>query len=306
MVPFLARACDRLLSRWLAGRVGRPSDGLPQPPVVPESPDLLSWPEPIVPATEHVQGDVRKFTAPSPVPTFCEESRTIQGRMLGPDEARKAVVILHGAYGEYINCEMMGRCFAKHGFRVLIPAAPFHLERTPKGIKSGNAFFWSPALVVAGVAQWLVDVRGLIGWLRTQGVEQIGLVGYSIGSLTAGLAATLWSDLNFVAPLAPVGHHLEAIHRSPTAARFWPWMKNVSSAEAELLDRWAPRYRQPVARQTMFLITLFDELQPLELQQAWRKAWHDPPQREFRHGHISICFSRVLYRELERLAAALG
>jgi esterase/lipase len=222
--------------------------------------------------------------------------------MLGPDDARRAVVILHGAYGEYINCEMMGRCFATHGFRVLIPAAPCHLERTPKGTKSGNAFFWSTELVVAGVGQWLVDVRGLIDGLRTQGVERIGLVGYSIGSLTAGLAGTLWPDLEFVAPLAPVGHHLEAIHQSPAAASFWPWMKNATSAEAELFDRWAPRYRPPVAQRATFLVTLFDELQPVELQQAWRKAWHDPPQREFRHGHISICFSRVLYRELERLA----
>ena len=306
MLPILARGCDRLLSRWLAKQVLRPDGPLPRPDVVPESPDALAWPDPIVPTSEHLKGDVWKFQAPSPFPTFCEECKTIQGRMLGPEDARKAVIVLHGAYGEYVNCEMMARAFVKQGFRALIPAAPFHQERTPGSTKSGNMFFWSPQLVVAGIAQWLVDVRGLISWLRTQGAEQVGLVGYSIGSLTAGLAGTLWSDLDFVAPLAPVGHHLEAIAQSPAAAHFWPWMTNVSAEEQALCDRWAPRYRPLAARRAHFLITLFDELQPIQLQQAWRQAWGNPPQTKFRHGHISICFSRVLYRELERLAGEMS
>ena len=306
MLPILARSCDRLLSRWLAKHVGRPDSDLPRPEVVPQSPDALVWPEPIVPVTEKIKDEHWKFQAPSPVPSLCEETGTLHGRILGPEDARHAVVILHGAYGEYVNCEMMARAFAKQGFRALIPAAPYHLERAPKGVKSGNQFFWSSELVVAGVAQWLVETHELIQWLRASGAERVGVVGYSIGSLTAGLAATLWPDLDFVIPLAPVGHHLEAIEQSPAAARFWPWMQEVSPAEAELFDRWAPRYRPLVAKQALFLITLYDELQPVALQQAWRSAWDNPPQREYRHGHISICFSRVLYQDLEKFASEFG
>ncbi|MFQ5733845.1 MAG: dienelactone hydrolase family protein [Planctomycetaceae bacterium] len=305
MFPFLARSFDRLLSRWLAKRVGRPETDLPRPEFVPNSPDDLVWPEPIEPTTEPFKKDLSRFQAPSPVKTFCRECETIHGRMLGPDDSQHAVVILHGAYGEYVNCEMMARAFVKQGFRAIIPVAPFHLERTAEGVKSGNMFFWSSELVVSGVAQWLIDVHGLISWLRTQGVKRVGLVGYSIGSLTAGLAATLWPELDFVIPLAPVGHHVEAIERSPSAAKFWPWMCDLPQAQKELFDRWAPRYRDFVAKRAHFFITLFDELQPVALQQEWRNAWNNPPQSEFRHGHISICFSRVLYRELEKFAAEM-
>jgi pimeloyl-ACP methyl ester carboxylesterase len=305
MLPVLARSCDRLLSRWLAKRVGRPETELPRPEFVPDSPDDLIWPGPIEPITEPLKKGLLRFQAPSPVKTFCRESETIHGRMLGPDDSEDAVVVLHGAYGEYVNCEMMAAAFAKQGFRAIIPAAPFHLERSAKGVKSGNMFFWSSELVVSGVAQWLVDVHGLIAWLRTQGVKRVGLVGYSIGSLTAGLAATLWPDLDFVIPLAPVGHHVEAIQRSPSAAEFWPWMCDVPQSEIELFDRWAPRYRDFVAKRACFFITLFDELQPVALQQEWRNAWGNPPQNEYRHGHLSICFSRVLYRDLEGFAAGM-
>lgn len=303
MLPILARSCDRLLSRWLAKRVRRPTSDLPRPQVVPDSPDVLRWPDAIEPAIERIKGDLCRFQAISPVPSLCQETQTIHGRILGPENARCAVVILHGAYGEYVNCEMMARSFVKRGFRALIPAAPYHLERTPKGVKSGNTFFWSSSLVVAGVAQWLVENHGLIQWLRATGAQRVGLVGYSIGSLTAGLAATLWPDLDFAILLAPVGHHLEAIHQSPAAARFWPWMREVSSAESDLFDRWAPRYRESVTRNLLFLITRYDELQPAALQRAWCSAWNDPPQHDYRHGHISICFSRVLYRDLETFAA---
>lgn len=303
MLSILARACDRFLTYWLAGKVRRPKSGLPAPGVVPESPDAIDWPGPIQPHLEKLEKDLWRFQAPSPVPTPCKECRIIHGRALGPTDARSAVIILHGAYGEYINCEMMARSFVKQGFRALIPAAPYHLERTPSKVYSGAALFWSPELVVAGVAQWLADVYGLIQGLRQEGVERVGLVGYSIGSLAGGLAATLWPDLDFAALLAPVGHHLESIRRSRVARYLWPWMKRVSVGEAALLDRWAPRRRPLVARKALFLITLYDDLQPTELQWDWWRAWGEPAHREFGHSHISVCFSGRLYRELEAFAA---
>src|SRR5438874_2311376 len=85
---------------------------------------------------------------------------------------------------------------------------PDHVPRAMHGRFSGSAMFWSTELVVAGMAQWLAEIRGLIDWLRGEGVATVGLMGYSIGSQVAGLAATLWPDVDFVALLAPVGHHL--------------------------------------------------------------------------------------------------
>ena len=163
--------------------------------------------------------------------------------------------------------------------------------------------FWSTDLVVAGMAQWLAEVHGLVGWLRGQGAASVGILGYSLGSVVGGLAATLWPDLDFAALLAPVGHHLHAIRHSRAAACVWPWMRRVSPAEAALLDRWAPLYRQPVAPRLLFLKTMYDVLQPTALQEIWWRRWGSPPFHGYPHGHMSVLFCRQMYRDLEAFAA---
>lgn len=307
MLPPLARFCDRLLVAILARYVRRPADYQPPTQPVPDSPDAIAAVPPVVPTlTKKLQDDVWEFLAPSPAVSPWKESEIIHGQFLGPEDARAAVFILHGAYGEYHPCQMLARPLVRQGYRAIIPAAPGHLERTPKGLTGGAPFFWSAQSVVLGVAQWLADIRALSLGLRDKGIERIGIIGYSIGSMTAGLAATLWDDLDFVAVLAPVGHHLQAIERRGEAARLWPWMKGIPRQESEMLDRWAPVHRRPVVRRLMFLTTLFDVLQPTDLQLAWWRAWGMPSQIPYRHGHLSVCFCRQLYRDLGHYADTLS
>jgi dienelactone hydrolase len=311
VLPFLARSIDRLLTRWLAPRIARPADYRPPDAVPPDSPDALASPGPVTPKlTEkvkfHGKDEVWAFQAPSPVPSPWPESQVIHGRAMGPTDARSALVILHGAYSEYTPCMMVGQTFTKHGFRVLIPAAPCHQERAPKGTPNGGAFFWSTPAFVLGTAQWLTEVRGLIDGLRQQGVERVGVLGYSIGSLAAGLGASLWADLDFAAVLAPVGHHHQSIVKSDIAGRIWPWMRDVPPADVELLDRWAPLNRRSAVRGLWFVVSLFDNLQPTTLQQDWWQAWGQPPKTELRYGHISLYFAPALYRSLDQYAAGLA
>jgi dienelactone hydrolase len=308
MLRILATTYDRALCALLAGFVRRPSTGLPPAGPIPNSPDAVARQGPVIPQVTASESEgVWEFRVPSPVPSPWKESQEMRGLLLGPPDARAAVLVLHGACdNEYTFCRWMGSSFVSQGFRAVVPAAPCHLERAPRGTMSGAALFWSTDLVVAGLAQWLAEIHGLIGWLREQGVERVGILGYSIGSLTAALAATLWPDLDFVALLAPVGHHLHAIHRSHSASTLWPWMKNRPPAEVALLDRWAPVYRRPVVRRLLFLITLYDVLQPTALQQAWWQAWDRPPSHEYRHGHMSVLFCRQMYRDLEAFARGTG
>jgi dienelactone hydrolase len=311
VLPVLARSIDHLLTSWLAPRVRRPRNYRPPDGAPPDTPDALPRPGPLLPKlTEkvpfHGKDEVWAFQAPSPVPTPWPESRAVHGRVMGPADARSALIVMHGAYSEYTPCQMVGQAFTKHGFRVLIPAAPCHQERAPKGTPNGGAFFWSTQAFVLGMGQWLAEVDGLIQGLRQQGVERVGLLGYSIGSLGAGLAATLWPDLDFVAVLAPVGHHHQSIVRSRVAGRIWPWMRRIPPAEAALLDRWAPRNRTPVVGRLLFNVSLYDDLQPTALQQDWWQAWGQPPRRDYRYGHISLYFAPILYKDLDAYAAELA
>ncbi len=311
MLPLLARPIDRVLMAWLAPRI-RPPAGYRPPAATPlDSPDAVTWPGAIVPQRTktvpfHGKDEVWAFQAPSPMPVPWPESQTIHGRMMGRPDARSALVVLHGAYSEYEPCQMVGQSFTGHGFRVLVPAAPCHLERAPRGTPSGAAFFWSTRAFVLGMAQWLAEVRGLIDGLRQDGVERVGVLGYSFGSQAAGLAATLWPDLDFAVVLAPVGHHHQSIVRSRVARRLWSWMRRIPPEEAALLDRWAPLYRRPVVNRLLFAISLFDDLQPTGLQEDWWRAWGQPPRKDYRYGHISLYFAPVLYRDLEQYAAGLA
>lgn len=308
MLPILARSYDSLFTSMLGRFVGRPRGRWPQPESVPARPEDIVPLGPLQLRFEpREQPGAWNFQAEAPVPSFWKEGQVLRGRALGDPACTSALLILHGAYeNEYTFTQWMAQPFVQHGYRVLIPPAPCHLERAAPTGPSGTQLFWSAHSVVAGLAQWLAEIRGLIDWLHAQGVHTVGLMGYSLGSLTAGLAATLWSDLDFVVLLAPVGHHLQAIQHSHLAGNMWRWMKRLPPAEAALLDRWSAIQRQPLVSRLLFLITLHDNLQPTALQWAWWRAWQQPPQHTYPTGHLSVVFSRQLYRDLDRYAAAIG
>ena len=309
----LARSFDAILSMSLA-RFVRPRGELPRPHAVPDGPDDVNWPELVEleltplesPPAKGGQGEGEPqwdFSFPSPVPSSWKENETVRGLALGPQDARRAIILLHGAYEDhYTHAVWMARSFTKHGYRVLIPAGPCHLQRKPPGVFSGSPMFWSPELVVAGFHQWLAEIRGLMGFLRREGAQQIGLYGYSLGSLVAGLAATLWRDLDFIALLTPVGSHADAIGHSRVAARIWPWMRDIPQEKIALLDRWAAVHRQPLTDRMAFFITRYDNLQPTRLQEQWWEAWGRPPRRDYPHAHLSVHYCKQFYRDLAMFA----
>lgn len=306
MLPIFCHAYDRALVRLFSFFVKPPRSGYAPPDArfVPDRPELVLDAAPLAPRFEPDKDDALKFEVESPVESAWPESQMLRGRALGPPDAKAAIVVLHGACdNEYTYSRWMGQSFLKHGFRAIVPAAPCHLDRAPKGSLPGSPMFWSAPAVVAGMAQWLAEIRGLMGYLRGEGVQTIGLIGYSIGSLTAGIAATLWPDLDFACLLAPVGHHLRALDSSRVARTLWPWMTTLPDEDVALLDRWSALGRRPVGRRPLFLMTEFDLLQPYRLQQDWWETWNRPERHVYRHGHMSILFSKQLYRDLEAFAA---
>jgi len=313
----LAQSIDWLLSMTLA-RFVRPRGDVPRPAAVPRDPGELKWPEALVPALKPTTSPGGKsplgpapagepcweFSCASPITSLWETNQNMRGLVLGPPDATKAVIVLHGAYEDkYKHAVWMARCFTQQGYRAVIPAGPCHLERAPPDVFSGSPIFWSAELFVAAMHQWLAEVRGLSGWLRREGAQHVGLYGYSLGTLVAGLAASLWDDVDFLAMLSPVGSHADAIQHSRVAARIWPWMRDLSPDQRDLLNRWAPCRRSPLVRRMAFFITRHDKLQPTRLQEEWWDAWGRPPRRDYPHAHLSVHFCKDFYRDLGALAA---
>ncbi len=82
---------------------------------------------------------------------------------------------------------------------------PYHLERTPQGFPSGDAFLATDFPDhVAAFGQALSDARTLIAWLRAQGVRRLGAIGSSLGGSFLARLATWDEGFDFLTLIAPV------------------------------------------------------------------------------------------------------
>lgn len=100
------------------------------------------------------------------------------------------------------------------GADVVLYVPPYHLERTPAGFRSGEAFFaTSLADHFSAFAQELSDLRRLAAWLRAQGEGPVGGFGASLGALEL-LRLASWDDsLDFVTAFIPVVRPADLLER---------------------------------------------------------------------------------------------
>lgn len=81
------------------------------------------------------------------------------------------------------------------GLNLLIPVLPLHGPRRT-GRLSGDGYLDGDVVsFVHAEAQAMWDIRRLIGWVRSQGGEQIGTMGVSLGGYNCALLAALEDDL---------------------------------------------------------------------------------------------------------------
>ena len=100
---------------------------------------------------------------------------------------------------------------------------PYHLDRTPQGYGSGDAFLATDFVDhFNAFAQELSDLRSLAGWLRAQGVQDLGAFGSSMGG-TMVLRLIGWEPIfDFVTAMQPVVDWTAVIRRpemEPVRAR---------------------------------------------------------------------------------------
>ena len=82
---------------------------------------------------------------------------------------------------------------------------PYHLERTPPGFSSGDAFLATDFPDhISAFGQALSDARTLIAWLREQGVRQLGAIGSSLGGSLLARLSTWDEGFDFLTLIAPV------------------------------------------------------------------------------------------------------
>jgi hypothetical protein len=105
---------------------------------------------------------------------------------------RQAMIIMPqwnaDAFSHNALCEM----FNKFGISCLRLSKPYHDVRRPAELeRSDYAVSANVGRTIAACRQAVVDVRSCVDWLQQQGYEQIGVLGTSLGSAYAFIAAAM-------------------------------------------------------------------------------------------------------------------
>jgi hypothetical protein len=132
-------------------------------------------------------GDFLRFTSPvkSPYP----ENNLANARWF-PARGRRAIVLLPHWNADAVAYVSLSRVLNLLGISVLRLSMPYHDIRMPAEIgRADYAVSANIGRTLDAARQGVVDVRCCLDWLEQQGYTQLGIVGTSLGSCYAFLAA---------------------------------------------------------------------------------------------------------------------
>jgi dienelactone hydrolase len=128
-----------------------------------------------------------RFTSPvsSPYP----ENNLVNARWF-PARGRRAIVLLPHWNADAIAYNSLCRVFNLMGIAVLRLTMPYHDIRMPaETTRADYAVSANLGRTLDAVRQGVVDIRSCLDWLEDQGYSQLGIVGTSLGSCYAFIAA---------------------------------------------------------------------------------------------------------------------
>jgi dienelactone hydrolase len=132
-------------------------------------------------------GEFLRFT--SPVSTPYPENNVANARWF-PARGRRAVVLLPHWNSDAIAYVSLCRVFNLLGIAVLRLSMPYHDIRMPAEIRRADyAVSANIGRTMDAVRQGVVDIRCCLDWLEEQGYSNLGVVGTSLGSCYAFIAA---------------------------------------------------------------------------------------------------------------------
>lgn len=132
-------------------------------------------------------GDFLRFT--SPVRTPYPENDLANARWF-PARGRRAVVVLPNWNADALNHNALCRVFNLLGIATLRLSMPYHDIRKPAETdRADYAVSANLGRTLDAGRQAVIDVRCCLDWLQMQGYTRLGLLGTSLGSCYAFLAA---------------------------------------------------------------------------------------------------------------------
>jgi pimeloyl-ACP methyl ester carboxylesterase len=145
-------------------------------------------------AGELEQGEFLRFT--SAVRTPYPENNLVNARWYpAPAEKQRgkpkqAIIVMPQWNADAISHNVFGRMFNRFGISALRLSMPYHDIRRPAELeRSDYATSANVGRTIGSCRQAVADIRSCIDWLETQGYTQFGVLGTSMGSCYAFIAA---------------------------------------------------------------------------------------------------------------------
>lgn len=135
-----------------------------------------------------------RFT--SPLRTKYPENDTVNARWYPepphrqPGRKRQAIIVMPQWNADAFSHNALCSIFNKFGIAALRLSKPYHDIRRPAELeRSDYAVSSNVGRTIAACRQAVVDIRSCIDWLQAEGYEQFGVLGTSLGSAYAFMAA---------------------------------------------------------------------------------------------------------------------
>ncbi len=130
-----------------------------------------------------------------------EAKQTVDRRQkTGKAKPKQAMIVMPQWNADAISHNVFGSLFNQFGISVLRMSKPYHDTRRPAELeRSDYAVSSNVGRTIEACRQAVADVRSCVDWLEAQGYEQIGVLGTSLGSCYAFIAAAMDARLKVCA-----------------------------------------------------------------------------------------------------------
>ena len=236
------------------------------------------------------------LTFPSPVVTPHPKNNTVHCEYFCPTSPSKkpGVIVLHILGGDFDLARLFARSLANKGVAALFLKMPYYGERKQDDVDV-QMISMDPHQTVRGMRQAVLDIRQAASWLAAQDEvdpDQLGIMGVSLGGITAALTASVEPRFHRVCLLLAGGSMGEVAWTSTEMAELrdkWTAGGGTKESLFEIIKPVDPvTYAKPLAsRKILMLNASHDEVVPPACTESLWHAFGEPEIVWWDAGHYT-------------------
>lgn len=224
----------------------------------------------------HLQGDQLTWTSaihtPSPENNVAR-ARYFPAKRKDGKRPRAGIVVLPQWNAQPESHVEACRIFNFIGMSALRLTLPYHLERKPAELeRADHLVCTNVGRTIQSMRQAVLDTRAAVSWLKSEGCEQVGILGTSVGSCIAFLAFAHEPDLNAGAFNHVSGYVADVVWQGLSTSHVRAGFSDHVTLE-ELREYWKPISPLPFMsrlapmghRPMRFIVARYDLTFPIDL-----------------------------------------